>query len=141
MGENGYQTYRAPCELSRRGVIGERADRRVPERVAYLRNLTGCPASTCSNSFALPQPTEFVLASRRVPDASKSDPQVDREAATSVRHLVNSNPTPRELNSKALAVLIFPEGNQTSVVTAWSGVRFRQPRRLYLSSNRGNSKQ
>jgi chemotaxis protein MotB len=38
-----------------------------------------------------------------------------------VRHLVNSNLTPRELNSKALAVLIFPEGNQTSVVTAWIG--------------------
>jgi chemotaxis protein MotB len=38
-----------------------------------------------------------------------------------VRHLVNSNPTPRELNSGALAVLIFAEGNQTGVVSAWIG--------------------
>jgi hypothetical protein len=43
---------------------------------------------------------------------SKGDPQLDRDAATPVRHLVNSNPTAAELNSQALAVLIFPEGNQ-----------------------------
>jgi hypothetical protein len=51
----------------------------------------------------------------------KSNPRLDREVATTLRHLVNSNPTPRELNSKALAVLIFPEGNQTTVVVHRSG--------------------
>jgi chemotaxis protein MotB len=50
-----------------------------------------------------------------------------------VRHLVNSNPTAGELNSQALAVLIFPEGNQDRI----GGIGFRQPRRLYPLSNWG----
>jgi hypothetical protein len=51
----------------------------------------------------------------------KSDPQLDREAATNLRHLVNSNATTWVLNSQALAVLIVPEGNKITVVTARSG--------------------
>jgi len=51
----------------------------------------------------------------------KSDPQLDREAAIALRHLVDTNPTPRVLNSKALAVLIFSEGNQTTVAVHRSG--------------------
>ena len=34
-----------------------------------------------------------------------------------MRHLVNSNPTPRELNSKALAVLIFPDLASANIAT------------------------
>lgn len=52
---------------------------------------------------------------------AKSDPQLDREAATNLQHLVNSNATTRVLNSQALAVLIFPEGNKTTVVAGLSG--------------------
>ena len=51
----------------------------------------------------------------------KSDPQLDREAAIALRHFVDTSPTPRVLNSKALAVLIFLEGNQTAVVVHRSG--------------------
>jgi hypothetical protein len=47
--------------------------------------------------------------------------RMDREVATMLRHLVNSNPTPGGLNSKALAALIFLEGDQSGVVTAWIG--------------------
>ena len=51
----------------------------------------------------------------------KSDPQLDREAAIAFRHFVDTNPTTQVLNSKALAVLILLEGNQTTLVVHGSG--------------------
>jgi chemotaxis protein MotB len=47
--------------------------------------------------------------------------RMDREVATTLRHLVNSNPTPGGLNLKALTVLILLEGDQTGVVSVWIG--------------------
>jgi chemotaxis protein MotB len=44
------------------------------------------------------------------------------------------------LNSKALAVLIFPNGYQTPLQRADRGLGFGRPRRFYPSTNRGNSK-
>ncbi len=41
--------------------------------------------------------------------AAKSDPQLEREAAASLQQLVAGNAAARQLNEKALAVLVFPK--------------------------------
>ena len=74
----------------------------------------------------------------------KSDPQLgpEAEAVTELRHLVDSNPAPRVLESKAFVVLIFLFwGNLTTVAAHRSGVRLR-PASPALSINQvGDSKQ
>jgi lipid-binding SYLF domain-containing protein len=41
--------------------------------------------------------------------ASKTDPQADQAAAAALRQLIASNPAAKELNEKAIAVLVFPK--------------------------------
>jgi lipid-binding SYLF domain-containing protein len=41
--------------------------------------------------------------------ASKPDPEADRAAAAALRQLIASNPAAKELNEKAVAVLVFPK--------------------------------
>jgi lipid-binding SYLF domain-containing protein len=41
--------------------------------------------------------------------APKTDPEADRAAAAALRQLITGNPAARQLNEKAVAVLVFPK--------------------------------
>jgi hypothetical protein len=56
----------------------------------------------------------MTLTRRRLPvtagfAAPKTDPEADRAGAAALRRLITGNPTARQLNEKAVAVLVFPK--------------------------------
>jgi lipid-binding SYLF domain-containing protein len=53
--------------------------------------------------------TVLMPATEALAAPPKSDPQLDRAAAASLRHLLSNNAAARQLNQKALSVLIFPK--------------------------------